>query len=118
MTLETYYLGSLSLAATLLCFIFAVLFIFGIWLFIRLRKIFNKVDTLTNTTIGMTANVNDLVHTTTARINALERLFLSAQGIKNVVEYFIATFQKKSGPVNMDRDLEPQERRNHDGRSD
>lgn len=84
MTLETYYLLSLSIGATLFSVLVIILIISSVWLNIRLRKLLDKVDTLANSSLAMSQDIKELVQTTTDRLVSFEKNFLTLQGIKQV----------------------------------
>ncbi len=84
MTLETYYLLSLSVAATLFSVFVIILIITSVWFSLRIRQLLDKVDTLATTGIAMGEDVKELVRTTTERVVAFEKTFLTIQGIKHV----------------------------------
>ncbi|MEO5702715.1 MAG: hypothetical protein ABIQ54_02300 [Gammaproteobacteria bacterium] len=83
MDLETYYLSSLSVAATLLSVLLIGWAVVTVWLVLRVRNMLDKLDKLTDTTLDMAHHVDDLVRTTAQRIIAIEKAFLTAQGLKH-----------------------------------
>lgn len=101
MSLETYYLSSLSVAATLLSILLIVLTVAAIWVGIRLKKMMDKVNDLTATTTDMAHSVRELVNTTAARVSAVEKVFLTAQGIGSVVGIVANAMKSKSEPKDM-----------------
>jgi hypothetical protein len=86
MTLETYYLLSLSIAATLTSILVIVLIVMSVWFSMRLRQLLDKIDAITATTVAMGQDVRELVHTTTDRLLAFEKTFLTVQGVKQVAQ--------------------------------
>jgi threonine/homoserine efflux transporter RhtA len=95
MDLQTYYLSSVSVAATLGSVVLITLAVLGIWFAIRLKKVLDKVDRLTDTTSEMAGNVNELVHVTTRRILTIEKAFLTAQGIGQLAQLVVNAFSDR-----------------------
>ena len=60
----------------------------------RLVMVFDKVDKLTNTTGKMALEMKDFVHTTAERIIAMEKVFLTAQGLEKVAGFIGGAFRK------------------------
>jgi len=89
MNIETYYLSSVSVAATLFSLLLIAWAVLSIWLVVRLRKVLDKLDKLTDTTSDMAQNVNELVRTSTQRLISIEKAFLTVQGMKHLA-YIIA----------------------------
>ncbi len=92
MTLEIYYLTSLSIAATLFAIMTLIGIVVAIWFSIRTHRLFNKLEILTDTTNAMAQDVKSFVQTTTDRLLTLERLFLTAEGLKKVASSFAEAF--------------------------
>jgi hypothetical protein len=109
MNLETYYLLAMSVAATLFSIATVVGIVISIWLVLRIKQILAKLDQLTTTSAEMAHHVRDLVVSTTDRIAAIEKTFLTAQGLKQVAHYLAEAFKstQKSSPE--------KERNNTDG---
>ncbi len=95
MEIETFYLSSMSIAATLLSILLIIWVAMTVWLFLRARKIFNKLDKLTDTTSDIALHVNELILTGAQRIIAIEKAFLPAQGMKNFAYLFATMFINK-----------------------
>ena len=95
MDIETYYLSSVSVAATLLSVLLIVWAVVTVWIVLRLRKMLDKVDKLTDTTSDVAHHVNDLVSTTAQRIISIEKAFLTAQGMKHVAYLFTNMFHNR-----------------------
>ncbi len=104
MTLETYYLSSMSVAATLLSVALVVGIISAVWLVIRLRQILVKLEQISQTTADMTANVKNMVENTTRHVLAIEETFLTAQGLKNIANSIADAFQKRDNPKRSNKD--------------
>ncbi|MEO7557646.1 MAG: hypothetical protein ABIT92_01035 [Gammaproteobacteria bacterium] len=95
MNIETYYLSSVSVAATLFSLLLIAWALISIWLVVRLRKVLDKVDKLTDTTSDMAHSVNELVQTSTQRLISLEKAFLTAQGIKHLAYIIVDMFHNR-----------------------
>lgn len=95
MDLQTYYLSSVSVAATLGSVVLITLAVIGIWFAIRLKKMLDKVDRLTDTTSDMAVSVKELVHVTTSRIITIEKAFLTAQGIGQLAQLVVNAFSNR-----------------------
>lgn len=95
MNLETYYLSSVSVAATLFSIILIGFSIVGVGLAIRLKKILDKLDRLTDTTSGIAHNVKGLVQVTTQRIISIEKAYLTLQGLRQVAGVVANAFHNR-----------------------
>ena len=89
MNIETYYLSSVGVAATLFSLLIIVWAVISIWLVVRLRRALDKLDKLTDSTSDMAQSVNELVRTSTQRLISIEKAFLTVQGMKHLA-YIIA----------------------------
>ncbi|MEO5573327.1 MAG: hypothetical protein ABIR48_02425 [Gammaproteobacteria bacterium] len=89
MNLETYYLSSVSVAATLFSILLIVWAVVTVWVVVRVSKVLDKVDKLTEATSDMASSVSELVSTTAHHIISIEKAFLTAQGMKHAA-YFVA----------------------------
>jgi hypothetical protein len=95
MDIETYYLSSVSVAATLLSILLIAWALVTVWLVIRLSKMLDKLDKLTDTTSDTAHHVNELIRTTAQRIISIEKAFLTAQGMKHVAYLFANMFHNR-----------------------
>lgn len=95
MDIETYYLSSLSVAATLLSILLIAWAVVTVWIVMRLSKMLDKLDRLTDTTSDMAHHVNELVRTTAQSIISVEKAFLTVQGLKHTVDLFTNMFHNR-----------------------
>lgn len=95
MDIETYYLSSVSVAATLFSLVLIIWGAVTIWLVMRIKKVMDKLDKVTEAGSDMAHNVSDLVRTTTQRLVTLETAFLTAQGLKQVASLVANLFHHK-----------------------
>lgn len=93
--METYYLSSVSVAATLFSILLLGLSVIGVWVALRLKKILDKLDKLTDTTSSIAYNVKDLVQTTTQRLISIEKAYLTLQGVRQVAGVVANAFHNR-----------------------
>lgn len=84
MTLETYTLLSLSIAATLFSLVLCAALIAGILSIRRLRRLFDRLDRIANAGSETATVVKEFIHTSAERLLALERLFLTLDGLRDL----------------------------------
>ncbi len=106
MDLQTYHLLSVSVAATLMSVLLILLAVIGVWFAVRLKKIFDKVDRLTDTTSDMAGSVKEFVHVTTRRIISIEKAFLTAQGISHLAQIIASAFSNRKTHKGADHETE------------
>jgi len=85
----------MSVAATLFSILLIGLGIIGVWVAVRLKKILDKLDRLTDTTSSIAHGVKNLVQVTTHRVVAIEKAYLTAQGMKQVVGLVANAFHNR-----------------------
>jgi uncharacterized protein YoxC len=95
MTLEVYFQLIVSIAATLLSVLLLVIVIFSGWLLLQIRTFVRKIDLLVDTTSEMTNSIKGFVVTTTERLTAMERMFLTVQGIQQVASQVAEVFHRR-----------------------
>lgn len=100
MTLETYYLTSLSVAATLLSILIIIIGVLAILATIRIRKILDKLEALADTGNDMANDVRSFVKDTTTRLIAFEQAYLTMEGIKKVANNVVEVVRGKKDTEN------------------
>lgn len=95
MDIETYYLSSVSVAATLLSVLLIIWAVVTLWIVLRLRKTLDSLDKLSATTLDMAHQANDVVRNTAQRIISIENAFLTAQGVKHAAYLFTNMFHNR-----------------------
>jgi prophage DNA circulation protein len=98
MFLETYFLISTSIAATLVALILAIVLVQGILVTIWLRRVLKKVERVTETAQDMAAQAKEFVHTTSQRFMAIENMFLTVKGIREVADHLAEAFHRRRQP--------------------
>ncbi|MEW6353882.1 MAG: hypothetical protein AB1469_06265 [Pseudomonadota bacterium] len=93
--METYYLSSVSVAATLFSILLIGLAVAGVWLAVRLKRILDKLDRLADTSSHIAYNVKELVQATSHRLIALEQAYLTVQGVRRTVSLLSRAFHKR-----------------------
>ncbi len=94
MTLQDFFYLSVSVAAVMMIIVGIVVLLAMAYIHRRLVMVFDKVDKLTNTTGKMAMEMKDFVHTTAERIIAMEKVFLTAQGLEKVAGFIGGAFKR------------------------
>lgn len=99
MDLLTYFLISMSVAATLAIVLLVGVLGVGLWLVMWLKTAMKKFDQLAAATTEMADSIKTFVTTTTERAVAWEKMFLTAQGLQQVASQFAEVFHRRKKEV-------------------
>ncbi len=97
MTLETYYLLSLSLAATLFSVLLIMVIVLGVFSFIRISRILEKTERIIDYANQMASNINNMVQVVTGDLIATEKDIIN--GIRKIILVVKNIFMKKKSDV-------------------
>lgn len=95
MTLQDFFYLSVSIAAVVMIIVGFAILLTVMYVRKRLSMVFDKVDKLTTTTGKMAMEMKDFVHTTAERIVAMEKVFLTAQGLEKVAGFIGNAFKNR-----------------------